>query len=77
MSGIVSLKEVALGLGLEEWVEEGLIFAMVGGRAHDLRVHVEHTGLVSNSTLQFCIRAKGGAGNRIRYPDEWTCSRCR
>ena len=77
MSGFVSLKEVALGLGLEEWVDEGLICAMVGSRAHDLRVHVESTGLVRNSTLQFCIRAKGGAGNRIRCPDEWTCSRCR
>ena len=71
MSGIVSLKE-ALGLGLEEWVEEGLIYAMVGSRAHDLRVLVEYTGLVRNSTLQFCIRAKGGAGT-----DEWTCSRFR
>ena len=77
VSGIVSLKEVAVGLGLAEWVEEGLISAMVGSRAHDLRVHVQHTGLVSNSTLQFCIRAKGGADNRIRYPDEWTCGRCR
>ena len=77
VSGIVSLKEVALGSGLAEWVEEGLIYAMVGSRAHDLRVHVQHTELVSNSTLQFCIRAKGGAGNRIRYLDEWTCGRCR
>ena len=76
VSGFVSLKEVALGLGLEEWVDEGLIYAMVGSRAHDLRVHVESTGLVRTSTLQFCIRAKGGAGNRIHYPDEWTCSRC-
>ena len=66
-----------MGLGLAEWVEEGLIYAMVGSRAHDLRVHVQHTGLVTNSTLHFCIRAKGGAGNRIRYPDEWTCGRCR
>ena len=77
VSGIVSLKEVALGLGLEEWVEERLIYAMVCSRAHDLRVNVQHTELVSNSTLQFCIRAKGGAGSRIRYPDEWTCGRCR
>ena len=69
VSGCVSLKEVALGLGLDEWVDEGLIYAMVGSRAHDLRVHVGSTGLVRNSTLR--------AGNRIHYPDEWTCGRCR
>ena len=58
MSGIGSLKEVAVGLGLAVWVEEGLIYAIVGSRAHDLRVHFQHTGLVSNSTLHFCIRAR-------------------
>ena len=48
---------------------------MPGSRAHDLRVHVQHTGLVSNSTLHFCTRAKGGGGNRIRYPDEMPIER--
>ena len=65
-------KEVAVGLGLAEWVDDGLIYAMVGSRAHDLRVHVQHAGLVSSSTLRFCIRAKGGAGNT-----NTTCFRCR
>ena len=56
VSGIVSLKEVAVGLGLAEWVEDGLIYAMVGCCAHDLRVHVQHIGLVSSST---CISVLG------------------
>ena len=77
VSGIVSLKEVAVGLELTEWVDDGLIYAVVGSRAHDSRELVQHVGLVCNSTLHFCIRARGGAGNRIRYLDEWTCSRCR
>ena len=76
VSGFVSLMKVAKGLGLAEWVEDELICAMVGCCAHDLRVHVQHTGLVSNSTLHLCIRARGGAGNRTRYPGEWTCNRC-
>ena len=56
VSEFVSLKEVALGLELEEWVDDGLIYAMVGSRARDLRVHVGSTGLVRDSTLQFCIQ---------------------
>ena len=58
MSGIASLEEVAVGKGLAEWVEAGSVNAMVERRTHELQVLVQHTGLVLNWTLYFCIRAR-------------------
>ena len=44
VSGNALLDEVAVGMGLAEWVEAGSVYAMVKCCTHDLRVRVQHTG---------------------------------